>query len=545
MKKLLFIILTLLFTNELFAGCWLGARTVYNNFTCGRQPYSFTEVSRIGKLGGLQNQCLYKGKESASYGEYSFCGNSTLLYNLVNGEPHYILNPQDGSPTSCDELYKKNNIVYSCNPNTNEPEPIPNADIDENGNLVCGSGTEATSTTVLWGVGVGGPSSEPLMWNKQSCVSTGGGTGNNNIPSPSTNLGFTDNGDGSVSWSSESGENYHYDQDGKLTITSPSGQTSKYQYNADTGKFESSSSGSGGNNSGSVGTGGDGNNNGSGENPNPNPNPTNPYEPIDNEPASNSCNDSSLSLQEKMLCEMNAGIKKLNSESTPSNSLNQLMKDLNNKSTQLNDSLDTVKNNTNVTNQNLNTTNTKLDSLNTNTTQTNTKLDKLDTTLNKLDITLKDIEKNTKTTSNVLGGSTVSTGGGTGESGNDEEGIGKLDQVINNLQDEEGKSYLGKIADFVDGATTSPDDEKKASYSSQINSKVSSTLDNTFSKYSNILGFGSSYANRPENIELTIFNTTYTILDFTYLDPYINIIRSLFLALAYLYGFMNLLRSSK
>ena len=52
-------------------------------------------------------------------------------------------------------------------------------------------------------------------------------------------------------------------------------------------------------------------------------------EPIDEKEASKSCTDSSLTYQQKMLCEMNEGFKKLNQESNPSNSANNLLADYN------------------------------------------------------------------------------------------------------------------------------------------------------------------------------------------------------------------------
>ena len=71
-------------------------------------------------------------------------------------------------------------------------------------------------------------------------------------------------------------------------------------------------------------------------------------------------------------------------------------------------------------------------------------------------------------------------------------------------------------------------------------STISSSLSDSFLKYSNVLGFGSSYGGMPSNITVNLMGVTYTILDFSVLDDYIDIIRSIFLTLAYLYGFMNL-----
>ena len=121
----------------------------------------------------------------------------------------------------------------------------------------------------------------------------------------------------------------------------------------------------------------------------------------------------------------------------------------------------------------------------------------------------------------------------------------KLDSINNNLQDEEGNQYLKKQTDFYKNLNTPLDDTQKQSISNDINSNVNNTLDSAFSKYSNILGFGSSYGSAPDNITLNIYGKNFVLLDFSLLNPYINIIRSLFLSLAYLYGFMNLLRGVK
>lgn len=75
-----------------------------------------------------------------------------------------------------------------------------------------------------------------------------------------------------------------------------------------------------------------------------------------------------------------------------------------------------------------------------------------------------------------------------------------------------------------------------------LNSETQSMLDSVTSKYSNALGFSSSYGTRPQNVTVTLFDKEYTIIDFTWLDDYIGAIRSLFLSIAYISGFLLLLR---
>lgn len=139
-----------------------------------------------------------------------------------------------------------------------------------------------------------------------------------------------------------------------------------------------------------------------------------------------------------------------------------------------------------------------------------------------------------------------------GSNSNDElisemnQGISKIDETLkSNLQDKNGKPYLNSINETLKSTITPISTEDYNISQSQINSTVSNTLDNSFTKYSNILGFGSSYGSAPNNITVTLLGNTYTLLNFSVLDPYIDIIRSLFLSLAYLYGLMNFIRGEK
>ena len=78
-----------------------------------------------------------------------------------------------------------------------------------------------------------------------------------------------------------------------------------------------------------------------------------------------------------------------------------------------------------------------------------------------------------------------------------------------------------------------------------LRASIPKSLNDSFSKYSDVLGFGSNYGTAPSNITVNLMGVTYTILDFSVLDSYVDIIRSIFLTLAYLYGFMNLLRGGE
>jgi len=393
-------------------------------------------------------------------------------------------------------LFQKDGVAYTCNPNTNEATPIENSSgvgFDDEGKDApnCNEGYEVTSTMVVAGSSGTGYTS----WGcSKSSVPDNGGGGDNGNPTFETPTTSTSQ-DGSTTWTWSDGTKQTLSSNGTLTTYYPDGSSSVKQVGND---YTPSSSGGGSGTS--TGGGGNGTN---GNTANENTDNTNTDTPTDNTPVSNSCNDSSLTLQEKMLCEMNAGVKKLNSESSPENSLNNLLKELN------------KDNNTNAT------------AINTNLKDSKALQE------NQLNETKKATEylhslENAQDGSNLLL----------------EAANTKLEQIRDNLQDEEGKSYLSKISDFIDTLTTPTSDEDKNSYQSQINDKVSNTLNNVFSKYSNVLGFGSTYGNRPENITLTLFNHQYTLIDFSIFDSYVSIIRSLFLTLAYLYGFMNLIRSS-
>lgn len=75
-----------------------------------------------------------------------------------------------------------------------------------------------------------------------------------------------------------------------------------------------------------------------------------------------------------------------------------------------------------------------------------------------------------------------------------------------------------------------------------INNKVQTYLDSIVSRYTNALGFSTSYGSRPSNITVELFDKQYTVVDFSVLDEHISVIRALFLSIAYLSGFMMLLR---
>ena len=501
MKKILLLLL-LSYSFSFATTCYEKKRNTYDfESQCKNQSQWYTSATCVQNSAGSYYMYFL-----TSYQTEALCSNTgttnevldngILTTNFDNGTTSFTPNPDPLGGGQCRDLFQKDGVAYTCNPNTNEATPIENSSgvgFDDEGKDApnCNEGYEVTSTMVVAGSSGTGYTS----WGcSKSSVPENGGGGDNGNPTFETPTTSTSQ-DGSTTWTWSDGTKQTLSSNGTLTTYYPDGSSSVKQVGND---YTPSSSGGGSGTS--TGGGGNGTN---GNTANENTDNTNTDTPTDNTPVSNSCNDSSLTLQEKMLCEMNAGVKKLNSESSPENSLNNLLKELN------------KDNNTNAT------------AINTNLKDSKALQE------NQLNETKKATEylhslENAQDGSNLLL----------------EAANTKLEQIRDNLQDEEGKSYLSKISDFIDTLTTPTSDEDKNSYQSQINDKVSNTLNNVFSKYSNVLGFGSTYGNRPENITLTLFNHQYTLIDFSIFDSYVSIIRSLFLTLAYLYGFMNLIRSS-
>ena len=156
---------------------------------------------------------------------------------------------------------------------------------------------------------------------------------------------------------------------------------------------------------------------------------------------------------------------------------------------------------------------------------------------------LTDIESQLDGIENSLNGS---TGGSDVDLTDTNQGITNIDNTLKGaLLDGEGKSYLQSINSTISSLTTPIDGEDYANYQNEVNSNISSTLNSSFTKYANVLGLNSNYGSAPTNISITLMGNTYTILNYSYLDSYIGIIRSLFLSLAYIYGFLTLIRGQK
>ncbi len=252
--------------------------------------------------------------------------NGVLYCKSANDlDPDYNVNPDPLGGGQCRDLFQKDGVAYTCNPNSNEATPIPNS----NGTMLdpetgtdkpnCNDGYDSTEVASFpqQGSTAGGYTT----WGCAATTPNGGDTGNTSGTGGTSEPTVTTNPDGSKTWNSPDGNTYNLTANGTLTTTYPDGSSSVSQVGSG---YQAGSSGtSGGSGSSGGGTGGKSGNTTNEDN-------TTPTEdtPIDNTPASNSCTDSTLTLQEKMLCELNAGMKKQNSEGNPQNSLNQLLKDL-------------------------------------------------------------------------------------------------------------------------------------------------------------------------------------------------------------------------
>ncbi|MBU3014759.1 hypothetical protein KO488_08320 [Poseidonibacter lekithochrous] len=278
----------------------------------------------------------------------------------------YPINPQGNGERVCDEIYEKDGDVYYCTPD-NEASIIPNADgldTDSNGNTIpkCIENhyLDYSDYTCNPTNDTGNPEEEDgdyenpdgtckegsyrdMITNK--CKSLG-----NNATPPSAQ----DNGDGTTTITFPDGSSQTYDTSNPDNIpTSPISSTPP----TNSGGGVSGSDGYGGNNSPD-----------SEYNPDTSNNEGDPNDIIPPSVA-DSCNDSNLTLQEKMLCELNQGMKNQNSESNPSDSLNNLLKDLTANNAKDNKAINTnvkgLKDNTAIANSRLSSINNKLTSLKT------------------------------------------------------------------------------------------------------------------------------------------------------------------------------------
>ncbi|OCL86635.1 hypothetical protein [Arcobacter porcinus] len=354
-----------------------------------------------------------------------------------DGDGGYFPIPNNNG--TCYPIFESNGKVYTCDPNDNKVTERPDLEYipqeDGKKGYGCSDKTKGVETGTYLGDTYSYPTYKCVPKSNDGETETGsedgGETGNND-----GNDGDNDGNDGD-----NEDDNYIPGVDDDYSGTNPwendggstGGGSTGGNDGGSTGGNDGGSTGgtgggsNGGNDGGSTGgndggsTGGnDGGSTGGGNSDNKTDEPKQ-----DGEDGNLKCNDlTKLTLQQKLLCEMNAGIKKLNSEGKPSNSLNQLMKDLNIKGTNQVEVLDKINKNNFELNSKVDTTNTNLSNLNHESKETNKKLDSLNTSINSLNSTLGKIETNTSKIGSTGGTSTIPGNGGDGESGTGGNGDG-------------------------------------------------------------------------------------------------------------------------
>lgn len=135
----------------------------------------------------------------------------------------------------------------------------------------------------------------------------------------------------------------------------------------------------------------------------------------------------------------------------------------------------------------------------------------------------------------------LASGGGTGGTGGNDDvlaGLGNIDQTLKDgLFDDNQNPYLKNIEDRLKKGQESPED------TGAINSLVGGELGFASNKYNNILNVG--FCSRPSNITMSLMGQNYTVIDFSYIDPYVSFIRGLLMTIAGLLGFLIFLRGAR
>lgn len=151
-----------------------------------------------------------------------------------------------------------------------------------------------------------------------------------------------------------------------------------------------------------------------------------------------------------------------------------------------------------------------LDTLNTN---LNTRFDQINSNNQTLDSTMQNIDTSLQNLNTTLQNSNLSN-----EEPNQEEDL------------------TGLTDDF----TINPDIDSELD---GFKSNIESTLTSSFDNYSNVFGLGG-YGSAPSPIRFTFQSKTYTVFDISYINPYIDQIRNIFLITAYIFGLFMVFRGN-
>lgn len=76
-----------------------------------------------------------------------------------------------------------------------------------------------------------------------------------------------------------------------------------------------------------------------------------------------------------------------------------------------------------------------------------------------------------------------------------------------------------------------------------LESNYESSLSDAFSNYSNVFGIGG-YGSAPSSISFNLLGKSYTIFDISYISPYVDHIRNIFLVSGYLFGIFLVFRGN-
>ena len=135
----------------------------------------------------------------------------------------------------------------------------------------------------------------------------------------------------------------------------------------------------------------------------------------------------------------------------------------------------------------------------------------------------------------------LASGGGTGGTGGNDDvlaGLGNIDNTLKDgLFDDNQNPYLKNIDDSLKKGQETPED------TGAINSLVGGELGFASNKYHNILNVG--FCSKPNNITMNLMGQTFTLIDFSYIDPYVSYIRGLLMTIAGLLGFLIFLRGAR
>ncbi len=116
-----------------------------------------------------------------------------------------------------------------------------------------------------------------------------------------------------------------------------------------------------------------------------------------------------------------------------------------------------------------------------------------------------------------------------------------IDDTLQNLDIPDGSTstepdYTG----VTDSLNINPD------ISSELNSfrtEIKNSLESSFNSYTNVFGLGG-YGSAPNSITFSLLGKTYTVFNISYINPYIEHIRNIFLITAYIFGLFLVFRGN-